>query len=454
MAREQRAHRPNPLAVAIRAVVGLALLLAAVGVAALLVRTRPTPPLVAVGETARRTQVITLAPVPVARSWDGYGSARALAEADISAEISGVIIRRPDEVEPGARIGRGDLIVAIDPTDFEQRVAQARQAVAAREAELAALASEEEGVRDQVALSDRSVTLLESEIERWNRANAQGAGAAVELERYQREQTLLSRTRRELRQRLEQIPSRRAALEAQRLADMAALRLAEEDLRRTRIVSPIDGAIEFVDGRVGERLTVGQPVARIVDVSRIEAPLRLAASAAGHVRPGDAVRIAAEGASEAEWQGTISRVSPTMDQATRTITVYAEMRQSRDEAQGRPLLLPGQFVRGSVEESGAEPRLVIPRRAIDRGQALVVDATGHIAAVSVRVLHYAEGAYPTLDPRETQWAVIESGLREGDRVVVSNLDELRAGMKVDPVEAVDALAASHEPADAGRATSR
>ena len=53
-------------------------------------------------------------------------------------------------------------------------------------------------------------------------------------------------------------------------------------------------------------------------------------------------------------------------------------------------------------------------------------ATGRDVVVS----HYVEASYPSLDPIETQWAVIAAGLSEGDRVIASNSDQIEHGTLV------------------------
>jgi hypothetical protein len=62
-----------------------------------------------------------------------------------------------------------------------------------------------------------------------------------------------------------------------------------------------------------------------------------------------------------------------------------------------------------------------------RGDAFAVEF------VDVRVAYHTDGLFTEIDPRETQWAVLAStqaGLREGDRVIVSGLEDLVAGQGV------------------------
>lgn len=436
MPNEASPRTARPLATVVRAAIGAAALIVAVLVFAVLLRTRPQAPLVPVRQDALRAEVVNVRPMEIARSWTGYGAARPVHAADVSAEIAGVVVERPVSTEEGEPIRKGDLLVAIDPIDYEQRLTQAREVLVARRAELDRLAFEEQSIRDLLALAETATQTMDREIERWNDASARGAGAPAEIDRLERDLMRIRAEELGLLERLNQIPSRRASLNAQIGSDAAAVRLAEEDFRRTRIVSPIDGFIQDVHADVGERVSVGSPVARVVDLGRVETPLGLPISAAAYVRAGDHASLRADGPTGAYWTGAVSRIAPEADADTRTITVFVEITQdpSRPDA-AAPLLLPGQFVRGVVESAEVESRLLVPRRAVERDRVYVADDQGLVNPVMIRVDRYIEGSFPILDPRETQWAVVARGLSPGARVVVSNLEDLKQGMLIEPVDA-------------------
>jgi multidrug efflux pump subunit AcrA (membrane-fusion protein) len=66
---------------------------------------------------------------------------------------------------------------------------------------------------------------------------------------------------------------------------------------------------------------------------------------------------------------------------------------------------------------------------------MVVDDDGRVSPREVELGFFFDAAFPGLVEGETQWAVIERGLTPGERVVVSNLDDLAAGTPVSPVPA-------------------
>ncbi len=425
--------RTSPAAVPVRFAIGFVLLLVAVGIFAALRATRPTPPLAAVNQAARQVRVLTVQPVEVARTWIGYGAARAMRSADIAAEVQGVIVERPESIEAGAPIRTGELIAVIDPADYTQRLAQLDSAVAALRAELDGLYAEAESLDRLISLAAESTGLTQKEIDRWRSAMAGGAGAPVELERLERELARAQREEQALRERRSLIPSRRSGLESRISAEEANLTIARRNLERTRIVSPLDGSLQSISVERGELVAPGAPIARVVDLSRIEVPLRLPVSAAAEIRPGDRAVIRAEGPVDSEWTGAVVRIAPEADASTRTITVFVEVRQDpNSEISTR--LLPGAFVSGRVAAETPREHIVVPRTAIERGRVLVVDDAGVITAAPVSVLHFVEETFPDLDAVETQWAVLDNGLAPGQRIALTNLDELQPGITVAPVE--------------------
>jgi membrane fusion protein (multidrug efflux system) len=108
-----------------------------------------------------------------------------------------------------------------------------------------------------------------------------------------------------------------------------------------------------------------------------------------------------------------NRVNPT----TGTVTVTASFPNPNS------LLLPGQFVRILIQRGQPELRLLLPQASVLEDMqgryVFVVDDGDNVARKNV-----------TLGQREgTRW-VVETGLEEGDRVVVHGVQKVRPGMQV------------------------
>jgi RND family efflux transporter MFP subunit len=432
------------VAILTRTAVGLALLAGAVLAFAYLVKTRP------IVEPAERESVPAVGTLPaprmeVQRRWTGFGTARAMDEADVSARVSATVVERPAGILAGARVESGQILVRLDESDFASAVEISTQTIADLTAQLQRIDIEERSWGRRLELARRQVELAEAEETRV--LEALGEGAARERELDAARAALLRAQQEEVavREQFDGLAPRRAGLAAQRLAQEAALRLAEENRRRCTIRSPIPGVLSAVDMEVGESVAVGQRVAHVVSLRRMEVPLRLPASARPQVSAGDAVTLRGSGPAGATWRARVSRIGPEDDALTRTMSVYVEVEQEEGEA----LLAPGTFVEGAVLAGPATHHWVVPRRAVRDDRVLLV-RDGRLVSRPVEVLFHVERSEPQLGVTDTQWVVLApQALAAGDQVVVNAARGLAEGAAVRAVP-VNALAAG-PPAGPGRA---
>ncbi|MEC9372822.1 MAG: efflux RND transporter periplasmic adaptor subunit, partial [Planctomycetota bacterium] len=419
----------RPLGVVVRVIIGVVALAAAIAILAVLISTKPRPPRIAEEERTLSVRTVEAQMLPVERVWTGYGSARALNAATISAEIAAVVEERPQSIDAGAVVSRGDLIVRLDDDEFQQRLARSRESIESLRAALRSLDVEEQSLRDSLALAVEATRLMKWEVGAAEAAGARGAAGDVELNRLRRELTAVQREEELLRKQLAQIPPRRAELEAQIAVEQASARLAEIDIERAAIAAPFGGVLQSVDVKQGERVSPGMRIARIVDLATIEIPIRLPVSAAESVRPGDRAILTPEGPVQREWEGRITRIAPEADERTRTITVFIEITQDPSSPPAE-LLRPGRYLTARVYDSAPHDRIVVPRVAVEDDRVMIVNGENRAQPRDVDIEAYIDARFPSVDPRETQWAVINSGLESGDRIVVSNLDEVAPGLRI------------------------
>ena len=422
------------LSLVLRFGAGALLLLIAFVIVMALERTKPMPEQAELAEAVAAVRVVEIASVPVDRWWKGYGTARALRSADVAAEVGGRIIERPASIEAGARVESGALLALIDPRDYEDRLAAVEQLMASIEAQLGGLDVEEESLNTSITLAERSVSLLRSELSEIRDAQTRGGATTIEAERVERQLAAAERDEQSVRERLQLIPSRRAMLQASLTSARSDLRGAQTDLERTRITSPITGVLQSIVVERGEYVMPGGPVARVVDLARMEIPLRLPVSAADAVHVGDVVELWSASSGVGGWTGRVIRVAPEADPELRTLDVFVEVEQNPEGVEG-VLLRPGQFVTGRIFTARDEPALVVPRVALLNDRVLVVNGSGRAESRVVEVSHYVDEAYPSLDPVETQWAVIRAGLRPGERVVATNSESIEHGTLIRVVDA-------------------
>ena len=382
---------------------------------------------------------------PASRLWSGYGTARTMNSAQIVAEVGGRVVERPETIEAGERIEAGALIVRLDDTDYINALDSARQALKSLEAQIGGLQVEQEQLQNQVGYADEEIQAAKRDLERMDEAISRGVGSAGERDQKLASMLRAQRAQSVLQQQLDLIPSRRARLEAERSSQQANERIAKENLSRAALRAPFAGELQSVDVRVGDWAGLGTPVARLVDLSRLEIPLKVPASSSAWIKVGDPVRLwVQDPEGEPEQVGQVTRIAPEADSASRTMTVFVEVEQDPDTPDR---LLPGQFVHGRVVTHDPKDRVILPRRAVQSNTVFVAskqeDGSRLIEIVPVRIAYSFESLLPELDPTEDQWVALESGYEpvEGSLVVVSLLDQMISGMRVQTAEEAQAAAA-------------
>lgn len=256
-------------------------------------------------------------------------------------------------------------------------------------------------------------------------AEARAAYTASELERSKRLIADNAIARRDHDQRVNASREAAAELQAAR-AERTAARL---DLSHTRITAPMAGRVSRAEVTVGNLVSAGTgsaPLTTLVSVASLYASFEVdEQSYLRHIH-GALVRESRIpvllGLADEEGYprvGIVSSVDNRLDPASGTIRVRAVF----DNADG--MLLPGLYAR--VRLGGAEERIatLVDERAIGTDQnkrfVLVVDAEGRV--------HYREvQPGPVIDGLR----VIESGLEEGERIVVNGLHRVRPGALVAP----------------------
>jgi len=412
-------------------------------------------------EAPIRVQAIRLEPVESPRIWTGYGTARAWRSADVAAQVSARVVRREPGIDAGVSVRADQVLFVLEDGDFTQRVASLRARESSLSAVLDGLAVRQHRLSEQVEAAQDEREIADRELVRTREAADRGAAGERDLDAAMTRARAAGRVVAALLQDLETLEPERRRLESELAGAVADREAAELDVARATIRSPIDGFLQSVSAETGELVTPGQVVARVVDLSVLEVPVRVPVSAldagGGAVRVGDGVVLTSDGLGAGRWTGTVQRIAPEASAGNRTGTVFVEVHQQvpsdagEASVNGEPLLRPGQFVMARVTSGGSAQRLVVPRAAVDRDRIMLArtgvvspnrngnensdDDAMRVVAHEVRVLYALEREIPALHPSVTQWVVLDPAFggnpSAGEIVIISNLDALHPGRRVE-----------------------
>jgi RND family efflux transporter MFP subunit len=214
---------------------------------------------------------------------------------------------------------------------------------------------------------------------------------------------------------LEEVRSRQALVAERR----AALRLAQQELADATLRAPFDGVVRERHLSIGGYLAVGAPVVTIVRVHPLRLRLAVPEREASSVRVGQDVRLRADDGDGRPKgliaNGTIVRLSPAVDEHTRTLLVEAEV---PNEDGG---LRPGAFASAEIVVEAEQPAILVPTSAVTTfaGVTKVLGiADGRVVERRVRV-----------GRRTGERIEIVDGLTAGDRIIAEP-GNLSAGQAV------------------------
>src|SRR5258705_6334737 len=325
---------------------------------------------------AMDVKTITIAPRPIPQTSEFVATIRSLRSMNIQPQVDGIV--RQIMVMAGDRVRAGQPLVQIDPEKQQATVSASQSQRASREADL-------EFAHQQLA---RMQKLFDA------------AGVS--------------------RAELEQAATTVMTAEAQLAAVNSQIREDQVQLAYYRVTAPADGVVGDIAVRQGDRVTPATLITTIDAAEGLEAYISVPLERATALRPGLTVELL-DTDGKVIASNPITFIAPRADDATQSILVKATLRT-------RP---PGvrvqQYVRSRIVWTN-EPAISVPVVAVNRisGQYFVFVAEqgqGGIVARQkpVTVGDLIGGSY-----------IVRSGVKEGENLIVSNIQKLQDGVPVKP----------------------
>jgi len=228
------------------------------------------------------------------------------------------------------------------------------------------------------------------------------------------------------------------ASQAQRKALLAGRGQIEASAANAVVKAPFSGVLAGKSVEEGDFATPMVPLGRLMLTDPLKVVLRLVERDVARVATGMQVRLALDAFPDRVFTGTVVRIAPYLDPATRTNTVEVSLENPRDPATDLRTLKPGMYGVAELVVDRRSNVVVAPEAALlldDRllaaqkpgevlRKAFVVDAGSVARERTVR-----------LGARSGQQYEVIAGLAEGDRLVVRGQHGLTEGRAVEVVAA-------------------
>ncbi len=369
-----RSLRPQPRHR--RAALGLALGLGSLGLAAC--QAPKGPP--ARGPLPVQTQAVERARFSAAV--DTVGSLEAVDLVQLSTQAGGRIQRLL--VRQGSQVRRGDLLLVLDQVQVGADVANLRAKAA----------------------SDKL------NYERYEALVSQGAASPIQRDQFRQEY----------------------------IASKEALIAREADRRFRNLRAPISGTVADLQVKVGDVVEADTPFTKLVRNDRLMVRLEVPAVYADRVRPGQAVTLIDPATERPLRSGAVQSIDPLVGEGSQALLAKAEF-DNRDGRLRTGLRLRTRLVLDQQEQPSVPFKAVVQQA----GQSFVYvpGSLAQLRANPGRANLAALSALPPqtrvalqvpvrLGPLQDNRYPVLSGLREGERVITSNLINLRHGLPIQP----------------------
>ncbi len=338
-------------------------------------------------------RVVRADPHPVELIVHTQGTVVPRTESDLVAEVSGRVLSISPSLASGGFLEPDEVLVTIDPSDYEIALERARAALAR--------------AKSQRELARRA-------LERQQRLAKRDVGSSADLDTARNGEQVAEANQRDAE---------------------AGLAQAKCDLERTRVRVPYAGRVREKKVDVGQYVNRGTPVARVYAVDYAEVRLPIPDRDAAFVdlpidyrgdageEAGPEVRLRATFAGrEYTWIGHIVRTEGELDPKTRMIQAVARVEDpyGHGDDPSRPPLAVGLFVDAEIQGVAHDAIVELPRDALrGRDQVAIVGADDELELRRVPVLR-----------RDRDRVLVASGIARGERIVSGPLAVAVDGMQV------------------------
>lgn len=307
-------------------------------------------------------------------------------DARLAAEVAGRLV---DIADIGERIEKDQPVAVINDETFRLQ--------------------QDEG-EAEVARAKSRIAFLSREVERLRKLAAQNVAA----------KSLLDQTESDLQ----------AAREDLRIA-AARLGLSRVQLNVTRIRAPFSGVVSERFKMLGERVSVGDEVVRLVNQEAIEVVARAPLDSIGFVSVGDALTLFND---RARGDGSVRTLVPVGDPRTHMFEIRVDI-----SAQNWRI---GETVRLVVPTQAAQALLAVP------SDALILRRDG-TTVFRINAENKAERIAVEAGISSNGWVAVSGQLSEGDRIVVRGGERLQPGQEVNILDSAATNAAAGAMTEGG-----
>lgn len=427
---EQARNNPSRVArvlkAAVQVVAGLVVLGAAIAITVVLIQARPEPQTQTPQRQGPMLNVVGVSRQSVPVEIRGFGTVQPVRQISLVPQVGGKVVQIDPALVNGGYFEADQVLLQIDPSDYELAVQQAEAQLEAARASVQTAEASIENAKTRLTLEQAEAEVRRAE---W-RANHPDTPPDPLVVRQPQI--------REAKAAVRSAEASKLSARAQVSRAAAALDEAKLNLQRTRISVPFAGRVldESVD--LGQFVVAGQPIGTVygTDKAEVSVPLELSDLAwldvpgrRGQNGDGSGDTDQPTGSNayvdvELEngirtWSAQVVRTEGRIDPQSRMAHVVVQVDQPEAIGPGAMPLTPGMFATVRLDGRPIHDVVVIPRFALRQGQSVWVASEGKLIIQPVDIVH-----------ADRDYVYVRAGVDDGQMIVVSMLDTVTDGMTI------------------------
>jgi len=221
-------------------------------------------------------------------------------------------------------------------------------------------------------------------------------------------------------------------IETQVTQARAAYKSAKSQLDDAHVLAPISGIIGKRYYDPGDMANPAQPVVSIVQMNQVKITIEVPEKELGLLAEGQDADIQVVSFTEQIFHGKVNKISPVLDPMTRMATVEIQVDNPEH------LLKPGMYANISITVGTIQDVLIVPRHAVLESTSLKkldgMDKVIRNYFIYVVNDSLAEQRALGVSYVNHRYVAVQSGIEEGEQMVVNGQNNLRDGLPVLIVE--------------------
>lgn len=415
------------------------LLILGIGLTVLIIKTGPRPVKQAASEREYLVNAIIASPIDIVPRIQGYGEVESDKFWKSVSQVSGKIIWKSKNLKSGEFFKLGQKMVLIDDKGLKLAIQKGLAEIKKYQAKIKELKSNKKNMKLRYAILKKVYAVNNKKLIRQKKLFASRAVAASTVDEEEINVLKQLSSVAELATNIKLIPAQTAYQEAELASAEANLKQFKLDLSYTKISAPFDCRVRTVSIGNNQYLTVGQEMFTADAIDKVEIPVQVSMNQLTLlINPAGLKKMKKRkenkrdnnwditvqvngGAKKYSWKGKFLRIASGVDTSTRMLNMIIGVPDPyhRDINNLKPPLERGLFCSVIIRGEVVKNLLAIPRYALHNGNLYIADKDSRLEIRPVKTGFNIE-----------QYTIIESGLKPGEKVIISDIIPAVKGMRL------------------------